>query len=245
MAALLAVAAFPQSALFALDRVEISGGSHLNEDAILALAGIRRGDRLFAIDPSAAARRLRADPRIKAADVWVRPPRAITVRVVDRRPLVALVVGDRRAWLGDDLVAVHVLGQAGSLPEVVDRVGRSPWVRAGAPVASPGAAVAIAVLPAVPPALRAQLTRIEIAAGPDVTLGLQSGLQIRVGAPATAPDRLAQVPGILAALRARGIHPASLDLRYAGSVAVRVMPDIAPRAAPAAAPEAVPGGDVR
>jgi cell division septal protein FtsQ len=225
MAALLAVAAFPQSALFALDRVEISGDTRLTEDAILAIAGVRRGDRLFAIDAADAERRLRADPRIKSADFWLRPPRAIAARVADRRPVVALVTGDRFAWLGHDLVVVHLLGDAGALPEVVDLVGKTPWTRVGARVASVGATVAVGVMPMIPASLQEQLQRIEVAAGPDITLVLRSGLEIRVGGPAAASERLAQVPDILAALRARGVRAASLDLRYAGSVAVRLAPE--------------------
>jgi cell division septal protein FtsQ len=76
----------------------------------------------------------------------------------------------------------------------------------------------------VPAALRATLRRIEVAAGPDVTLLLASGLEIRVGGPATAAERLATVPDLIAALRVRGAVPASIDLRYAGSVAVRLAP---------------------
>jgi cell division protein FtsQ len=224
MAALLAIAAFPQSALFALDRVEITGDTQLTEDAVLAIAGIRRGDRLFAIDAAGSVRRLRASPRIKSADLWLRPPHAILVRVVERRPIIALVSGDRFAWLGDDLVVVQLAGDPAGLPVVVDRIGSMPWSRVGAPVASVGAKIALGVMPAMPASLRQDLQRIEVTVGPDITLELQSGLEIRVGGPALASERLAQVPDIIAALRARGVTPISLDLRYAGSVAVRLAP---------------------
>jgi cell division protein FtsQ len=224
MAVLLAVAAFPQSALFALDRVEVGGDTQLTGDAVLTIAGIRRGDRLFAIDAVGSVRRLRANPRIKTADLWLRPPRAIIVRIVERRPIVALVSGERFAWLGDDLVVVDVAGDPAALPVVVDRVGKTPWSRVGAPVASVAAKVALAVLPAIPPALRADLQRIEVTVGPDISLQLRSGLQIRVGGPDQASERLAQVPDLIMALRARGVTPVSIDLRYAGSVAVRLAP---------------------
>jgi cell division septal protein FtsQ len=65
---------------------------------------------------------------------------------------------------------------------------------------------------------------MEVTVGPDITLVLQSGLVIRAGAPAFAAERLAQVPDIIAALQARGVTPIALDLRYAGSVAVKLAP---------------------
>jgi cell division protein FtsQ len=224
MAALLAVAAFPQSALFALEQVDVDGETQLAADAVLAIAGIRRGDRLFAIDVAGSVRRLRADARIKSADLWLRPPRSLAVHIVERSPIVALVSGDRLAWLGDDLVVVRMSGDPGALPVVVDRVGKAPWTRVGAPVASVGARVAVDVLPQIPASLRPGVQRMEVTVGRDITLVLQSGLVIRVGAPALAAERLAQVPDIIAALQARGVTPIALDLRYAGSVAVKLAP---------------------
>lgn len=222
MAALVAVATFPQSALFTLEHVDLRGAQTLSPEAVLLVAGIRRGDRLFAVDVAAALRRLRADPRVQTADLWLRPPRTVVIHLVERRALVALVAGERYALLGEDLVVVAMAETPGALPEVVDVLSPSPWARPGAPVASDGARAAVAVLPAIPEALRSQVRRLVVSAGHDLTVVLRSGLEIRVGTPAGADERLAQVPGILAALRARGIAASALDLRYTGSIAVRL-----------------------
>ncbi len=220
MAALIALAAFPQSALFTVDRIEVAGAEGLAPEVVAEIAGLRHGERLFAVDSAGALQRLRADPRIRAADVQVKPPRTVSVRIAERRPVVALAVGAQFAVLGDDLVVVSVGPSGHGVPEVVDRIRPVPWTRAGAPVASRAAQIAIAVLPAIPGSLRADLARIVVSPGPDLTLVLQSGLEIRAGGPSGIAERLAEVPQVLAALHARGQAAAALDLRYAGSIAV-------------------------
>jgi cell division protein FtsQ len=225
MAALIALAAFPQSALFTINSIEVHGASLLSRPAVIAIAGLEEGGRLFAVDGAAVLRRLRADPRIKDASLRITPPHTVRLAITERRPLVALVVGDQYAWLGSDLVAVAVEADPGDLPEVVDRTRPVPWARAGAPVASQAARVAIAALPAIPAALRADLRRIVVTHGSDLTLVLRSGLEIRAGGPAGLGDRLLQVPRVLEALEAKGIGVAALDLRYAGSIAVTLVPE--------------------
>jgi cell division protein FtsQ len=220
MAVLIAIAAFPQSALFTVDQIEVGGTSRLPPATVMAIAGLTRGERLFAVDAGAAARRLRADARIKAAHVEIRPPRTVLVRIVEREPVVALTLGAGFALLGDDLVVAAVSRDASGLPEVIDRTHAVSWARPGAPVASAAARTAVAALPAVPPAMRADLRRIVVAAGGDLTLVLRSGVEVRAGGLAGLADRLAQVPHVLEALRARHVAASAIDLRYAGSIAV-------------------------
>jgi cell division septal protein FtsQ len=150
----------------------------------------------------------------------VKPPSTVSVRIVERRPVVALAVGTRFAVLGDDLVVVSIGPSGHGVPEVVDRIKPVPWTRAGAPVASRAAQIAIAVLPAIPESIRADLIRVIVHPGPDLTLVLGSGLEIRAGGTSGIAERLAEVPQVLAALHARGLAAAALDLRYAGSIAV-------------------------
>jgi cell division protein FtsQ len=220
MAILIAIAAFPQSALFTVEQIAVSGTFRLQPATVIALAGLTRGERLFAVDAGAALRRLLADARIKAAHVEIRPPQTVLVRIVERVPVVALAAGVGFALLGDDLVVVAVGPDAAGLPHVVDRVRTVPWARPGAPVASEAARTAVAALPAVPPELRADLQRIVVAAGQDLTFVLRGGIEVRAGGPAGLADRLAQVPRVLEALRARNVTASAIDLRYAGSIAV-------------------------
>jgi cell division septal protein FtsQ len=176
--------------------------------------------RLFAVDAAAVLRRLRADSRVKSAEIHIAPPGTVRLHVVERVPCVSLVVGDRYVTLGDDMVAVAMAPDPGGVPQVVDRVGAVPWVRVGSLVASRAARIVIEVLPSVPPALRRDLKRVTVLPGPDLVLVLHSGLEIRAGGPAGFGERLSQVPRVLAALRSEGVVVAAVDLRYAGSIAV-------------------------
>lgn len=221
MASLLSAAAFPQSALFRLERVDVVGSAALTPEAVIALAGVERGQRLFAVRAANAIRRLQTHPRIKTADVRVRPPNTVAILITERRPVIALVLGDQYALLDDELVAVAVTRGAEGLPEVEDRTGRVITVgRAGTRVSSEGARIALAALGAAPPPVRREIARIRVAAGPDLTMVTWRGLEIRAGGVWGLADRLAQVQGLLGALAARGISPAVIDLRYAGSVVV-------------------------
>ncbi len=221
MAVLIAAAAFPQSALFTLERVEVRGATTIAPDEIIALAGVRTGERLFAVDVGQAARRLQAHPRIKTAAVRVQPPRAAIITIVERRPVIALAAGDHALLVDEDLMVVAAVADGRGLPEVIDRAGRTPLARPGDHAPSEGARVAVAALPLMPLPLRDDVVRIVVAAGPDLTLITRAGLEIRAGGLAGLSDRLAQVPQVLDALRARRLSVAAIDLRYAGSIVVR------------------------
>lgn len=220
MAALIAVAALPQSALFTVQRIEVTGAATLSAAEVIALSGLRSAERLFAVDAEAAHRRLSADPRIRAAAVRVRPPRTVTIAVTERRPVAALVVDGGFARMADDLVIVAVTPDAGGLPEVVDRAGEIRRIRPGHVVTAEGVRAALAALAVIPPPLAQELARIVVAAGPDLTFVTRAGLEIKAGGLAGLSDRLRQVSPVLDALRARGVRPAALDLRYGGSVVV-------------------------
>lgn len=221
MASLVALAAFPQSALFVLERIEVLGAATLSPEVVIAVSGLRPGQRLFAVDTAEARRRLRTDPRIRAADVLLRPPRSVRVTVEERRPIIALAVGTRFALLDEHLVAVALAPDAAGLPEVVDREGRTTWARAGAPVPSEAARVALGALGDLPPWLRQDLRRMVVGPAADLTFFTRSGLELRAGGLAGLRQRLAQVPEIVDTLRARDMTVSAIDLRYEGSVAVK------------------------
>lgn len=221
MATLLALATFPQSAFFTVERIEVDGAETIPAAEVVELSGLRRAERLFSVDAAAALRRLRADPRIREAAVLVRPPRIVLIRITERRPVAALVSGDGFARVADDNVVVAIAPDSVGLPEIEDRTRPNASFRPGHSVASAGVRAALAALDAVPAHLIGDLKRIVVATGLDLTLVTRSGLEIRAGGLVGLTERLDQVPRILDALRARGVTPLSLDLRYGGSVVVR------------------------
>jgi cell division septal protein FtsQ len=221
MAALFALAALPQSSLFLIERIDVDGGTTLDAAAVRSMAGLHLGQRLFTVNADAVAARLRAHPRVKTADVRIRPLNAVVITFTERRPLVALTAGDRFALIDEDLMVVDVSASPGSLVQVVDRTGRSGWARPGTPAPPDALRAAFAAIAAVPEALRPLVVRIIVAPGPDLTFVTRTGLEVRAGGLPGLSGRLAQVPALLAALRARQMSVASIDLRYAGSIVVR------------------------
>jgi cell division septal protein FtsQ len=224
MAALTAVAAFPQSALFTVDRIDVVGAVAIARDDVVRLAGLRAGERLFAIDARRVAARLEAHPRVRTAVVRLRPPRSAVIAIVERVPVFTLIVDERGVLVDENLKVVAVVTAGGSttgLPEVVDRSpGAVLTARPGDVVASAGVAAVRAALSDMPAWLGSDLARIVVNVGPDLTLITRTGLTIRAGSPAGLAARLSRLPQVLDALRARGVRAATLDLRYAGSIVV-------------------------
>lgn len=220
MAVLIALAAFPQSALFTVDRVEVQGTRRLSSAEVVELSAVRRGERLFATDGEAVMRRLEADPRIKSAAVRLRPPRGVVITITERVPIAAAAIGSRFALVDEEAFAVALADGPGGLPEVVDNSGMHPLERRGVAAVTAGIRSALAALPVIPEQLRADLIRVVVDPGQDLTLVMRSGLSIRAGKALGLPERLGQVPELLATLRGKQVFPAVLDLRYSGSVVI-------------------------
>ncbi len=71
---------------FGIDKVTISGVTHLDEPRILSLAGISEKSSLPFFDVASARKRLEADPLIKEASVRKLYPDQIVIDIVERTP---------------------------------------------------------------------------------------------------------------------------------------------------------------
>jgi len=193
----------------------------MSPSAIAALAGVQHGQRLFAVPAVQATARLRAYPRIRTANVRVRPPGAVVITVTERLPAIALVAGSRFALLDEQLTLVALSKDPEGLIVVEDRLGRAaPLLRVGSPVASESARLALAALAATPRNLRGEVILLSVAPGPDFTLLVVGNVEIRAGGSRGLAERLAQLPAVLDGLATRGVTPLTVDLRYAGSIVV-------------------------
>jgi cell division protein FtsQ len=79
--------------LLAVRRVLVTGESPLPEAEVLAAAGIRTGEPLVGLDPTAVRERLEALPQVRSAEVRVVFPGTVRL-TLDRREAVALVVAE-------------------------------------------------------------------------------------------------------------------------------------------------------
>jgi len=83
---------------FAVREFQIEGTRRLSDSNVLAEAGLRVGQNVFAVDTAAAERRLLDDPWISAVRVTRRLPAALRVEVTEREAG-AVVVLRNRLWL--------------------------------------------------------------------------------------------------------------------------------------------------
>jgi cell division protein FtsQ len=220
---------------FAVRDILVKQSAHVGADEIRALAGIRPGDRLLAVDPDAVAARLATHPWIASARVRRELPSTLQIDVTERHAAATALMG--ALYLLDD--AGHpfkraTFEEADGLP-VVTGVTRDEY----AVVRPTGEAVfreALKVLGtyAKTDAARPKLSEIHVDPHDGFTLVLlDGGGEIRLGRDEIEP-KLERFDRIVAALGPRG--PAALITVYLdGPVADRVSVKLAPIAAPAPA----------
>ncbi len=221
VAGLCAVAAFPASALFDLDSVEVRGNRAVPASQLLGQIGLGPGDSAFRVNAFQIRARLRSDPRVD--DVWVSLgfPHRLTVTVRERAPVAALAVEGGYVLLGEDGMAIaRTPGPAPYLSLRID--GLDPRsVQIGMVVPDPSVRLGAGVAGRLPGPLQPQVTGVRVDAGGEVVLRTRDDIVVRLGGADGIAERLAQVPDVLAAVRARGMHVEHVDMRFAGSVIVR------------------------
>ncbi len=72
---------FVSTSRFSIERVEVEGSRRFGEQQLLALAGIKRGDNLFALDLEQAERELASNPWISSARISRKLPDSLKVSV--------------------------------------------------------------------------------------------------------------------------------------------------------------------
>ncbi len=218
---LCAVASFPASALFSLDSIEVQGNRAVPASQLLGQIGLAPGDSAFRVNAFQIRARLRSDPRVD--EVWVSLgfPHRLTVTVHERAPVAALSVAGGYVLLDEDgVVIARTPGPAPYLSLRVD--GLDPRsVQIGTVVPDSSVRLGAGVAGRLPGALRQQVIGVRVDAGGEVVLQTRDGIAVRLGGADGIAERLAQVPDVLAAVRARGMHVEHVDMRFPGSVIVR------------------------
>ncbi len=75
------------SDLFRLEQISVVGNRLLTPGEVTAQSGLEIGDNLFEVDLSAATKKLSSHPLIRETLLLRRPPEALVVSVVERRPI--------------------------------------------------------------------------------------------------------------------------------------------------------------
>lgn len=113
-----AVYGLATSPVFGLDRVVVEGAELTGDAAVRQAAGLAIGQRLVTLRTDELVDRVEALPAIADARLRVGLPGTVTIDVVERRPILAWQVGDRRLLLDVDGEAVAEQGLDATLPRL-------------------------------------------------------------------------------------------------------------------------------
>jgi len=214
---------------FAVRDIAVGPTDHVSAEEIMALAGVRPGDRLLAVDPDAVAARLTTHPWILAARVRRDLPSTLSIDVTERSAVASTLLGALYLLDGDGRPFKRAtFAEADGLP-VITGVSRDQYgaARATSEAVFRQALELMATYSEGHPE-RPKLSEVHVdpRAGFSLVL-LEGGGQIRLGRGDFA-DKLARLDGIVAALGPRG--PGALSVVYLdGPLSDRVALRLTPR----------------
>lgn len=189
----LAVAAAYRSAFFRLAEVEVTGLSRLTEERLMETADLTYGISRWIRPAALIERRLLAEPWVKLAHAEWQWDRLI-LSIAEREPVGLLRYHDvfYLALDEDGTVLEQVeLARRGPLPVISGPVA-GPALR-GLPLTHPGLQDALAVLYRMAPALRAEISEIQVEDDRSLTLYMTGGATVRWGA---VPDGRLRLPEV-------------------------------------------------
>jgi cell division septal protein FtsQ len=206
-----------------VSEVRVSGLRYLDSDHVAGAAGLAVGQDLFRLDLARARQALLLDPRIASAQVTHRWPRGITIRVVERVPV--LLVRHGVPWEIDAQGVLLPPLQRGVVADVPLLTGPSfdattGGTQVGGVQVQRGLAW-VAALSSRELQLASEVSEVDVADPATTGLILLEGT--RVLAPPFPPDvrRLSALRVVLADLKKRGTTASEVDLRYENQVIVR------------------------
>jgi len=221
-AAACAVVSFPTSSVFSLRQVEVHGAVTLDPQALVRAAGLDPGSPLASVDPERARRGLLRLPRVRQARVEVQWPSRVVVWVQERQPVAALRLPDgTQAVVDAEGVVLDRGEQAEGLPVVL--VPAVPWLRPGEVVPAAPVVGLVVELAALPEEDRRQVRWVRWLGTGDYVVGGWDGVVARVAA-RQLQQGLRRAQRVAEALRARGVRPAVVDVRFGERAVVEPAP---------------------
>lgn len=173
--------------LMAVRQVQVQGLSSVSQGQVLTALDVPTGTPLLRVDLTAAAARVARLPRVARATVDRHYPSELTVSVTERVPMVFVNKPDGNHLLDATGVDFATAPPTPGVPRLVlaDPSPNNPLTKA-----------ALAVVGALPDAVRTQVDQVAPASVLDVRLILARGRTVLWG----APDDLAHKGAVLAAL---------------------------------------------
>lgn len=207
-----------RTALFDVDQVHVQGTVHETEEQVVEASGLRPGDQLLDVDPTAVGRRVAALPWVDGVEVERGMDGVVTIVVSERTPV---------ATVADTLGGVHLVDASGRLlgPAEGDTSGllRLEGVTPGAPGDAVGGADGpLRVSAALSPGVRSRVTAIVVAADGSLQLRLKPEGIVQLGPPTDLAQKLASLATVMGQVDQRNL--ALIDLTNPSSPMFRRNP---------------------
>jgi cell division protein FtsQ len=196
------------STLLDVDRIVVRGTAAVPDDVVRSAAGVEPGDALLLVDLGAVEQRVEAVPAVLDARAQRDLPDGLRIAVVEREPTAWANRGDGTVAIFDATGRVIAEAPADAHPPLPE-IGGLPRLPAAGRT-SAGAATATGVLADLPAELRARVVTTVVFGGV-VTLGLDDGVEVRLGPPRSVAAKARTAVAVLAALG--GTPVAYVDVR--------------------------------
>ncbi|MER3456792.1 MAG: hypothetical protein C4303_08705 [candidate division GAL15 bacterium] len=217
-----AVASLPGSYAFSVRQVAVSGAQTVPVAALLEASGVVPGVPLATVNPQALRRQLLRHPRVRDAQVEVRWPDAVRVRVWERTPFSVLRLADgAQALLDAQAVVLQRSGKPQELPVILHP--SVPWLQPGSRVPAEEVVRVVEELASLPEAERHWVAWVRWLPTGDLVVGTREGFAVRCPVGQLLRG-LRTARAVVRTLRARGVQPAVVDLRFGRWAVVQPAP---------------------
>jgi cell division protein FtsQ len=184
-----AAEAVRRSDLLRVADVQVSGAERVSDDAVRRAAAVADGSPIYSVDLAGIRDRVGALPAVRTVRVARRWPRTVRITVVERVP-VAVV-----ARPGAGLLLVD--GSGAQIEQVAKAPAGLLRIRAAAGVDQVAMREALAVVAALTPELRPEVTALSVASRDDIVLTLRGGRTVVWGSGENSVRKVAVLTALL------------------------------------------------
>ncbi len=181
--------------LMSVRTTEVSGNRVVPESRILTVADVASGTPLLQVDTAAVARRVAAIESVESARVQRSYPSALTITVVERRPVVRVIDGRNTRILGRLGVAYLTYADGEKVPAQLASLPRLTTAHPGP--TDPTTKAAVSVVAGLPVYLSRKLLSVNATSPVDIELTLTGDRRVIWGDSERGDDKARALKNLL------------------------------------------------
>jgi cell division protein FtsQ len=214
-----------QSPLFQIRTFRVAGASHLTEERVRKLAGVREGDNLLWLETHAVEQRLQEHAWVASATVERDLPSGLRISLVERRPTAAVEQGHRYRLLAGDGTTLGEAAANPQLPLIQPAASAAPGHTgpARATDGEPAPWPAARSLSVLPPRVRAIVDRVLVMEDGTLTFELRSGARVLYGQATRTREKARALSSLLRWAEEEGERIVAADVRSPSAPTARLL----------------------